>query len=107
MSGRSFTDDSDEHTLDMSVSNDNLGLEHDFNEAAMRVPSGGQAADETLDLSASFGALDDATLQRVIQPACVRSLATAASEDALEADEVEEVYDDSFDDSNPTSPAGK
>ena len=69
-----------DHTLDISLSQDNLGLEgHDVVEAAMRASAAGSRAgsvysepvaalDETLDLSASFGALDDATLQRVIVP---------------------------------------
>lgn len=81
-------------TVDLSISADNLGMDglHDVVEPLEHAAGIFSHAnlDETLDLSASFGALNDATLQRVVTPGLHASQTAASSP---EEDEVEEVIE--------------
>ena len=93
------------------MSTDNL-QGHDLVESAILPSSSPLALDETLDLSASFGTLNDMTLQRVIPP---RTTCTTACEGGTSSiahsqicgddDYVEEFLDESLGASLPNSPS--
>ena len=89
---------SGEHTVDVSISADERSGGYDFAESVQRGSNtssfveGSTALDETLDLSASFGALDDANLQRVVPPPSTRPFQSygGASDDFEEDLEAED-----------------